>query len=260
MVTTSSRPCVSSPAGPKRIGCISPEAASAAPATTSSGALSPPSASTATLIMWLRRRSSQRFDLAARVGLAHRAHPVGPLRRPALRAEVQARRLDLVRCAPSVSARFGGFLLGDGHRRGSIARGQTPPEPGSDPDAARRTEAIEQAAVVRDEDDRARVAVERGLQLLDRRQVEVVGRLVQDEAVHATGCEQGELGARALARRKRAGRSEDVVGAEAELGQEPSRPFLRAPEGLDQRLLDGEALTCLLELADDGSRAELSAT
>src|SRR5206468_9876870 len=46
-----------------------------------------------------------------------------------------------------------------------------------------RTDALEQAAVVGDEDDRARVAGKRGLQLLDRRQVEMVGRLVEDEAV-----------------------------------------------------------------------------
>ena len=59
---------------------------------------------------------------------------------------------------------------------------------------------LEQAAVVRDEDDRAGVAVERGLELLDRRQVEVVRRLVQDEAVDALRRRAGELGARSLAR------------------------------------------------------------
>jgi hypothetical protein len=49
--STSWSPAVSIPAGPNRIGAISAEAAAAAPATISSGAWSPPSASTATRIM-----------------------------------------------------------------------------------------------------------------------------------------------------------------------------------------------------------------
>jgi hypothetical protein len=46
--STSCRPLLASRAGPKRIGSIAWDAASSAPATTSSGARSPPSASTAT--------------------------------------------------------------------------------------------------------------------------------------------------------------------------------------------------------------------
>jgi hypothetical protein len=38
-----------------------------------------------------------------------------------------------------------------------------------------------------DEENRAAVAVERGLQLIDRRQIQVVRGLVQDEAVDAFG-------------------------------------------------------------------------
>src|SRR5438309_9091819 len=54
---------------------------------------------------------------------------------------------------------------------------------GLEVDSSGRPEGLQQAAVVRDEDDRALVAGERGLELLDRREVEMVGRLVQDEAV-----------------------------------------------------------------------------
>src|SRR5437764_9220140 len=48
-------------------------------------------------------------------------------------------------------------------------------------DLSRRSEALEQAPVVRDEDDRPRVARERSLELLDCGQVEVVRRLVEDQ-------------------------------------------------------------------------------
>jgi hypothetical protein len=55
-VSTSVRPPVSSPAGPKRTGWMPDVAASSAPATISSGARSPPIASTATLVIAPRRR------------------------------------------------------------------------------------------------------------------------------------------------------------------------------------------------------------
>ena len=50
-VVTSSSPPVSRPTGPKRTGSIPSFAASSAPASTSSGALSPPIASTATFVI-----------------------------------------------------------------------------------------------------------------------------------------------------------------------------------------------------------------
>src|SRR6476646_935805 len=96
-------------------------AASSAPATTSSGALSPPSASTATRVNFLGGRCAERLDLATRVRLAVRAHPVRLLRPPALRARVHPRRLDLVRRTALVAAGLRRFLLGDGHRAASIA-------------------------------------------------------------------------------------------------------------------------------------------
>src|SRR2546430_9253981 len=62
--------------------------------------------------------------------------------------------------------------------------------------------------------------LERGLELLDRRQVEVVRRLVEDEAVHAASRRERERRARPLARREAASRPQDVVGAETELGED----------------------------------------
>src|SRR3954447_9177465 len=135
-------------------------AASSAPATISSGARSPPRASTAMRITTedygprlgearlqadaqagsarrgqprLRRRRGrceilgfrrsgrlgrvepQRVDLAALVAAAGRADVVRPLGRAALRADVDARRLEGVRRAALVAPGLGGLLLGDSH-------------------------------------------------------------------------------------------------------------------------------------------------
>ena len=64
----------------------------------------------------------------------------------------------------------------------------------------RQRHGFEQAAVVGDEQHGAREGVERGFELLDRGDVEVVRRLVEHERVHARGLEQGQCGPRALAR------------------------------------------------------------
>jgi hypothetical protein len=61
VVTTRSSPAVSSSAGPKITGRIDGDAASSAPATTSSGARSPPRASTATLTGIYPAQSRIRF-------------------------------------------------------------------------------------------------------------------------------------------------------------------------------------------------------
>ena len=60
----------------------------------------------------------------------------------------------------------------------------------------------EHAAVVGHQQDRAVEAVQRRLQLLDRGQVEVVGRLVEHQQVDLAGLQQRERGAGALARRE----------------------------------------------------------
>ena len=66
-------------------------------------------------------------------------------------------------------------------------------------DRTRSAEPLEEQAVVRDEQHRAVVAGERALELLDRLDVEMVRRLVEDEAVDAARGEQREHRARALA-------------------------------------------------------------
>src|SRR5438105_12036170 len=69
-------------------------------------------------------------------------------------------------------------------------------------------EAFQQPAVVRHEDDGALEGLERGLELLDRRQVEVVRRLVEDEAVHAARRRERERRARPLAWREATSRAQ----------------------------------------------------
>ena len=58
---------------------------------------------------------AERLDLAALVRAAGRADAMRPLGRAALRARVDARRLELVLRATLVAAGFGGFSLGDSH-------------------------------------------------------------------------------------------------------------------------------------------------
>ena len=70
-------------------------------------------------------------------------------------------------------------------------------------DAAGQADVLEQRAVVGDEQDRPVEAVERRLELLDRRQVEVVRRLVEHEDVGAVGHQQGQRRPGPLARRQR---------------------------------------------------------
>ena len=68
----------------------------------------------------------------------------------------------------------------------------------------------------------------------------------------------GELRSGALAGRECAGRPENVVGAEAELGEEGSRLFLLPPNAVDERLVNGEATARLLELAEHDSLADVA--
>src|SRR6266571_7406389 len=102
-------------------GTISSEAASSAPATTSSAPRSLPIASTATRIMRreltepLRRLCSERLYFTAAIGAAVRAEVVRPLGLMAVRALVHAGRRDLVLRAPLVAPGLGCFPLGDCH-------------------------------------------------------------------------------------------------------------------------------------------------
>ena len=95
------------------------EAAAAAPATISSGARSPPRASTATRDHGrrLRRVEAERLDVPALVRLAVRADAMRPLRLPAGRADLNARRGERVLGAALVAPRPGCLSLRDGHER-----------------------------------------------------------------------------------------------------------------------------------------------
>ncbi len=64
------------------------------------------------------------------------------------------------------------------------------------------------------------IVLERRLELLDGRQVEVVRRLVEDQAVHALGAEQRERRPRPFAGRQRIRGPGDVLGSEPELGEQ----------------------------------------
>jgi delta 1-pyrroline-5-carboxylate dehydrogenase len=77
-------------------------------------------ASTATRIMGLRCGGAERLDVAAAIRVARRADPVWALWPAALRADVQARRLDLVLRAALVAASLGGFFLRDGHPNAGV--------------------------------------------------------------------------------------------------------------------------------------------
>src|SRR5678815_5535976 len=98
------------------------DAASSAPATTSSGARSPPRASTATRIMrrTLRRVYAQRLDVPALVRVAGRADAVRPLRLAAGGADVDARGGDPVLRPPLVAAGLRRLSLRDGHERRAV--------------------------------------------------------------------------------------------------------------------------------------------
>src|SRR3954469_10193549 len=113
-------------------------AASSAPSTTVPGPRSPPMASTATRTVTGLEAGAERLDVAALVRLAVRAHAMRDLRLAAGRADVHARRLDAMVGAALVAAGFAGFLLWDGHWRGSIATRY------SGPDRRRRSAPIEE--------------------------------------------------------------------------------------------------------------------
>src|SRR4051812_16777024 len=106
-----------------------------APATTSSGARSPPMASTAIRIKALRSGRAERLDLAALVRAAGRADGVRALRLVTRRARLHAHRGELEVRAPLVAPRLGCLALRDCHDRPrsiaaatrARARAATPP-------------------------------------------------------------------------------------------------------------------------------------
>ena len=80
----------------------------------------------------LRSLEAERLDFAALVRAAGRADAVRALRRPALRAHVDARRLDGVRGAALVATGLRGFPLRDGHEPRQCSRSPRTSPPGRD--------------------------------------------------------------------------------------------------------------------------------
>src|SRR5262249_38942217 len=91
------------------------------------------------------------------------------------------------------------------------------------------SQALQEAPVVRDHDNGSRVAGERRLELLDRLEIEIVRRLVEDEEIDAARLQPGEGWAGPLTGRERAARPFDMLCAESELGGQ--RPGILATEG-----------------------------
>src|SRR3954451_12397649 len=116
---------------------------------------------------------------------------------------------------------------------------------------------------MRYDDDRAVEVGERELELLDRLEVEVVGRLVEDEAVDAPRRDERELGARPLAGRERGARAADVVRAEAELREQRPRVLFGKSRGRseldDEPFRAREARSLLVDRADDDAGADPTA-
>ena len=115
---------------------------------------------------------------------------------------------------------------------------------------------------MRHQEERTFVAVERLLQLLDGRQVEVVGGLVEHQAVHALSHQHREERTAPLARGQPLARPEDVVGPERELGEQ--RPGLvdrvaRArQEDVEHGARAREQAAALVHLADDDARPDVT--
>src|SRR5262245_43601370 len=88
----------------------------------------------------------------------------------------------------------------------------------------------------------------------------MVRRLVEDETVDPSRLEQRQHRTAALTRREGAGRAERVVAADPELCEQRPRVGRREAgrraEAIEQRLVGGEQLAPLVELAEDDARAE----
>src|SRR3954469_7087722 len=73
---------------------------------------------------------------------------------------------------------------------------------------------LEHSSVMRDEEQRSLVRIQRGFQLLDRRQIKVVRRLVQDEQVDAFCLQQRKRCPGAFTGGKGSGRTSDSICGE----------------------------------------------
>ena len=135
----------------------------------------------------------------------------------------------------------------------------------SDIDPLIDADGVEQSAVVGDEDDRAGEGGQGLLELLDRRQVEMVGRLVEHEAVHAPrpsagraprGCARPATTKPPAGRRGRhRGRTSRATSVRLAADVRPARRGTRRASTRRRKLLSR-----LLELADDDTRAPATAS
>ena len=144
------------------------------------------------------------------------------------------------------------------------ANQSAPPAPSRASDGG--GDAVEQEAIVGDEDERAGELGEALLEHLERRDVEIVGGLVEQQQVGGLEHEAGEVHAGALAAREPRHRQRELLGPEEEaLG--PGGDVQRAPlvddavglgrERAAQRLVGVEPVAVLVEVRDAQSRRAL---
>src|SRR4029077_13497142 len=107
----------------------------------------------------------------------------------------------------------------------------------------RRHHPLEEAPVVRHDHERPVEPVERALELLDGREIQVVRRLVEDEQVDAARLQLRKMDACSLARREIRARPYDVLGAEAELREQGARFATRETRTCDE-LVDERGVAC----------------
>ena len=172
-----------------------------------------------------RRRASSRLAPAAACGLrpaAIRGRPRDGCRLPAGRARRPAGRLRLPPQELLVGARVA-VRVAAAHLDDPIGQ------------------ALDEVAVVRDEDQRAAVILERVEQDVLRVEVEMVGRLVEQQRVRRTQQHARHRQPRALAARQHAGLLVDVVAREEESAEDVAdgRHHVVGRAG-PQRVVDGE--------------------
>jgi hypothetical protein len=116
---------------------------------------------------------------------------------------------------------------------------------------------------VRDEEQRALEGAERAFELLDGRQVEMIGRFVEDETAGATRRLHRELGSRPLARRQASAPPNHVLGVEIELRKQRPRFSLGQAGGtterVEERLVPSEEVAVLPDLPEDDGRPDAAA-
>src|SRR5437763_2585549 len=173
------------------------------------------------------------------------------------------------RCSrPSTSSPASGSA-GSGGSRTISSTGSSPRDGWNGPRPAgwqlhrpRSAEPRQEPAVMRDEHDRACEHVQGALELLDRRNVEMVRRLVEHQAVDPARGEERHQRTGALAGGERSDVAQHMVGAESELGEQRARGFgnlrRRGREGVEQHAAR-ELGALLRHLAEDDARAEPAA-